>query len=182
MLVNSNIYKRHQIISQQETDTNDNVQLYLGMFFLKTMKCSLQYGHRLCKNLNYYDCCMLYNCIIFLQCSNMSLFWVFSFIEATAWIKLFLLQLTMTTTIINHHSATRFLKTLQRISLKEVNWNNTHWKDCPYYQKIIFLYRSFEQQCLICTLIYLRLKLYIPNNIYFQCIIISCLNICDVQY
>lgn len=79
MLVKSNIYKRHQIISQQETDTNDNVQLYLGMFFLKRMKCSLQYGHLLCKNLNYYDCFMLYNCIIFLQCLNMSLFWVFFF-------------------------------------------------------------------------------------------------------
>lgn len=121
---------------------------------------------------------MLYNCIIFLQCSNMSLFWFFSFIEATAWIKLFLLQLLS----INQHSATRFPKTMQRISLKEVNWNNTHWKDCPYYQKRNFLYRSFEQHCLTCTLIYLRLKLYIRNYIYFQCIIISCLNICDVQY
>lgn len=64
----------------------------------------------------------------------------FSFIEATAWIKLFLLQLTMTTTIINQHSAARFLKTMQRSSLKEVNWNNTHWKDCPYYQKRIILH------------------------------------------
>lgn len=29
------------------------------------MKCSLQYGHLLCKYLNNYDWCMLYNCIMF---------------------------------------------------------------------------------------------------------------------
>lgn len=56
----------------------------------------------------------------------------FSFIETTAWIKLFLLQLAMTTPIINHQSATCFLKTMQRIFLKEVNWSNTERKACPY--------------------------------------------------
>lgn len=65
----------------------------------------------------------------------------FSFIETPAWIKLFLLQLTMTTTtIIKYQGATCFLKTIQRRFLKEVNWSNTHGKTCPYYKekKIVF--------------------------------------------
>lgn len=158
------------------------------MFFLKRMKCSLQYGHLLCKNLIFYDCCMLYNCIICLNVQTCLCFGFFSFIEATAWIKLFLLQLTMTTTVINQHGATRFLRTLQRISLKEVNWNNINWKDCPYYQKEMFyisliwtalsyLYSYLHQTKTIYAKLYL---LSVYNYLMFEhlwCSILSCIHV-----
>lgn len=50
---------------------------------------NFQYGHLSRKNLNNYDCCMLYNWIIFWQCWNMPLFRFFFFHRDTCLNKAF---------------------------------------------------------------------------------------------